>query len=145
MPKRPSTSDCACFNLRRASRLVAQVYDRYLLPSGLTNTQFALLSATANQGPLSITELAAHLGMDRTTLTRNLRLVKRLGFLEVSAGKDARSRDVRITAQGTATLEEALPLWKQAQARVVKTLGPDHWGALLTELQTVARVAPTLQ
>ncbi len=145
MPKRTSTSDCACFNLRRASRLVAQVYDRYLLPSGLTNTQFALLSATANREPLSITELAAHLGMDRTTLTRNLRLVERLGFVEVCAGKDARSRDVRITAQGTAVLDEALPLWKRAQARVVKTLGPDHWGVLLTELQAVARAAPTLQ
>lgn len=144
MPQRLGTNDCACFNLRRASRLVAQVYDRYLKPSGLTNTQFALLSATANRGPLSITELATHLGLDRTTLTRNLRLVKHQGFVEVGAGKDARSRDVRITVQGTAVLDEALPLWKQAQARVVKTLGPDHWGALLKELRAVAEVAPTL-
>ena len=124
---------------------MAQVYDGYLKPSGLTNTQFALLSKTANQGPLSITELAAHLGLDRTTLTRNLRLVKHRGFVEVGAGKDARSRNVSITVQGTAVLDEAFPLWKQAQTRVVKTLGPDRWGTLLKELRAVAEAAPTLQ
>jgi DNA-binding MarR family transcriptional regulator len=145
MPKIQNPGDCACFNLRRASRLVAQVYDRYLLPSGLTNTQFALFAALSKLGPFSITGLAESLGMERTTLTRNLKLVERQGLVGIGPGKDARSRDVRLTDAGKAALEKAMPLWNQAQIRMVKTLGPDHFGSLLTELRTVAEAAPTIQ
>ncbi len=136
--------DCASFNLRKASRLMAQAYDRYLQPSGLTNTQFALLAVTSNRGPISITELAGVLGMDRTTLTRNLRLVERQGLLEVTAGRDARTRDVRLTAKGSKTLKKAIPLWQEAQSRVVKSLGRAHWRELVKELRTISDVARTL-
>jgi DNA-binding MarR family transcriptional regulator len=136
--------DCASFNLRKASRLMAQAYDRYLQPSGLTNTQFTLLALTSRRGPISITELAGALGMERTTLTRNLRLVERQGLLEVTAGRDARTRDVRLTAKGSKILKKATPLWQEAQSRVVKALGRAHWRELVKELRTISQVARSL-
>ncbi len=141
-PSRPI--DCASFNLRKASRLMAQVYDRQLQPSGLTNTQFTLLAVTSSRGPISITALAGLLGMDRTTLTRNLRLVERQGLLQVTAGRDARTRDVRLTGKGTKALKKATPLWQGVQTRVVETLGRAHWRDLLKELRTISQVAQSL-
>ncbi len=144
MTKPLNIVDRASFNLRKASRLMAQAYDRYLQPSGLTNTQFTLLAVTSSRGPISITELAGVLGMDRTTLTRNLRLVEREGLLEVTAGRDARTRDVRLTAKGSKTLKKAMPLWQEAQTRVVETLGRAHWRDLVKELRTISQVARSL-
>ncbi len=134
-----NTANCACFNLRKATRTVAQVYDQYLQPSGLKNTQFSLLRVASQYGPISITDLAEQLVMDRTTLTRNLKPVERDGLVEVIAGKDARTRNVRVTAKGLKTLKKALPLWEDAQAHVVGELGQTHWRSLLQELQTVLR------
>ena len=144
MTKPLNIVDCASFNLRKASRLMAQAYDRYLQPSGLTNTQFTLLAVISSRGPISITELAHVLGMDRTTLTRNLRLVEPEGLLEVTAGRDARTRDVRLTATGSKTLKKATPLWQEAQARVVEALGRAHWRDLVKELRTISQVARSL-
>lgn len=123
---------------------MAQAYDQSLQPSGLTNSQFTLLAVTALEGPLSITELARQLGMDRTTLTRNLKLVEREGWLQVVSGRDARVRNVRLTARGRTALKRAMPYWRKAQARVVTGLGSGRWDALLTELQAVRPMAPNL-
>ena len=136
--------DCASFNLRKASRLMAQAYDRYLQPSGLTNTQFTLLAVASSRGPISITELAGELGMDRTTLTRNLKLVEREGLVQVTAGRDARTREVRLTANGHEAFQKAIPLWQEAQTRVVEALGRAHWRDLVKELRTISQVARSL-
>ena len=66
------SSNCLCFNLRKAARALTQTYDAALKPAGVTAPQFALLSTLAGYGPVSLSDLAAALGMDRTTLTRNL-------------------------------------------------------------------------
>lgn len=140
-----NASDCACFNLRRAARLMAQVYDRHLDASGLTNSQFTLLAATAEEGPRPITDLAHRLGMDRTTLTRNLNLVERKGYVRIHTGEDARVRNVQLTVNGRTALERARPLWEEAQARVVGALGRGRWGALLDELRSIGDLARTFQ
>lgn len=135
-----NTANCTCFNLRKAARIVAQVYDQHLQPSGLKNTQFSLLRVTSKHGPLSISALAEQLVMDRTTLTRNLKPLERDGLIKVVAGKDARTRNVQVTARGLKTVDKALPLWERAQVQVVKELGQTRWRSLLGELQAVLRV-----
>ena len=66
---------CTCFNVRRASRAVTQFYDDIMAPSGIKATQFTMLGAVALMGPASVTRLAEHLALDRTTLTRNLKVL----------------------------------------------------------------------
>jgi DNA-binding MarR family transcriptional regulator len=127
-------STCACFNLRRASRVVTQHFDAILEPSGLLITQFTILVAVAMVKVGTINELAEELGMDRTTLTRNLKPLEREGWLKSEPGQDQRTRVVSLTTDGEAALAKALPLWKQAQRGVEETLGQQRWNTLLSHL-----------
>ena len=127
-------TNCACFNLRKVTRAVTQLYDEMLRPAGLRVTQFSLLVAVRMAGPVGVTRLAEITVMDRTTLTRNLELLQKQGLIEVAAGADRRSRIVTITAQGKAAIAEALPFWKKAQLHVVNSLGQERWADMLMDL-----------
>ena len=85
---------CTCANLRKATRVVTQVYDAALQPVGLKATQFTVLAVLAERGEAPLTRLAETLVMDRTTLTRNLKPLVREGFIRIEPGVDeaARSR-----------------------------------------------------
>ena len=127
-------TNCACFNLRKVTRAVTQLYDEMLRPAGLRTTQFSLLVAVRMAGPVGVTRLAEITVMDRTTLTRNLELLQKQGLIEVAAGADRRSRIVTITAQGNAAIAQAMPFWKKAQLHVVNSLGQERWADMLMDL-----------
>jgi DNA-binding MarR family transcriptional regulator len=127
-------SSCACFNLRKASRVITQHFDEILKPSGLLITQFTILVAIAMAGSGTINELAERLVMDRTTLTRNLKPMEREGWLKSEPGHDQRTRVISLTPNGETALAQALPLWKQAQNGVEEALGQQRWSALLSHL-----------
>ena len=132
--------ECACYNTRKAARLLGQAYDRALEPSGLNNTQFATLASIAgSEGSLTISELATKMGVDRTTLTRNLKLMARDGLVRIDAGTDARAKLVAVTEGGGAALSKALPLWQQVQKTV--TGGVGDWSSLRSRIETLAKVA----
>ncbi len=138
-----TTANCTCLNLRKASRAVTQFYDEAFKPVGLRATQFSLLALVANRGPAGMKELAKLLVMDRTTLTRNLRPLIDQGFLEVIECDDRRQRPIAITSRGLNRLAQALPLWREAQNRVVANLGRESWVGLLQGLS--ATVSATTQ
>ncbi len=128
-------SCCACFNLRKATRAVTQLYDAALAPSGLTATQFSILQLATTAGPLSMTALARRLVMDRTTLTRNLRPLVACRLVVVARDPvDRRSRRVAPTARGRRALAEALPLWRGAQRNFIAALGEPAMRSLLRGL-----------
>lgn len=129
MPKRPNFTDCSCFNLRRAVRRVTQIYDHALAPSGLKATQFSSLAVLAGNAPgegIAMTRLAEKLGMDRTTLTRNLGVLERDGLITVRTGDDPRSRMVALTIAGRTAFDHATPLWAEAQAKLAGHIGADQ-------------------
>jgi DNA-binding MarR family transcriptional regulator len=107
---------CHCYALRRAARLVTQHYDRLLRPSGLRTTQFTLLVTLAEAGPMPMTRLAGRLGLERTSLTRNLKPLEARGWVVVEADADRRVRTVAVTPSGRGKARAALPLWRKAQA-----------------------------
>ena len=129
----PAIRGCTCFRLRRLSRRVTQHYDSHLARAGLRVTQFSLLGMLLRADPLSLSELAARLDMDRTTLTRNLGPLQGAGWVAVAPGKDARSRAVSLTEAGRATWERAKPHWRQAQDELNAALG----AAAVSELHGV--------
>lgn len=121
--------DCSCFNLRRAARRVTQVYDHELASTGLKATQLSLLVLLRgdNTGKgIAITRLAEKLGMDRTTLTRNLGVVERDGMVTVRTGDDPRSRLVVLTKAGREAVNRAIPHWEKAQAILARKIGADQ-------------------
>ncbi len=92
--------------------------------------------------PLPLTELAARLGMDRTTVTRNLRPLQARRLVRTRAGRrDARVREVSLTGKGRRVLARALPYWARAQRQMIEGLGGEGWRALRTSLDRTVRAA----
>lgn len=133
----PSTS-CVCTAVRRADRALNRLYDEALRPSGLTTTQYALLSTLARAGqPLLHSRLADMQGMAGTTLSRNLKPLVRDGLVRITPGEDRRTHFVSMTAEGEALLERARPLWQSVQADLVADVGAERIDRLLEELSTL--------
>src|SRR5262249_4837228 len=117
-PERRMIQTCACHRIRMAARAVTRAYDEALRPIGLRATQASVLGATAAEGATSTTALAGFIGMDRSTLTRNLAPLEKEGLLSLGSEGWRRSRTLAITAKGRSRLEKALPLWEEAQRRL---------------------------
>jgi DNA-binding MarR family transcriptional regulator len=129
---------CVCLGVRRAARAVSRRYDEALRPVGITSGQFSLLSGLFGEAGLPLGSLADRMGMDRTTLNRNLKPLEEEGLIDSRAGEDARQRLLMLTPAGTARLEAALPLWAEAQSDSQLRLGPTSWQTLSNQLATLS-------
>ena len=87
--------------------------------------------------PITVSRLAEATVTDRTTLTRNLKLLEKQGLIRVDPGNDRRERKVTLTDRGREAVRKAYPLWQKAQRRVVKSLGEERWQVLRQELSAV--------
>ena len=138
----PSTgmhpTPCNCAALREAARRVTQFYDRHLAAAGLRNTQFSILARLKRLGPTSINALAQDLGMDRTTLGRNILPLQRRRLIAVKAGRDdGRVKELHLTKAGLARLEAASKGWARAQAQFEGTFGHERASELRGLLRAV--------
>lgn len=120
---------------------ITRLYDDSLRPSGLKATQYSVLMATHAIGPIPLTKLANMTVTDRSTLTRNLNILEKKGFIRITAGEDRRERLVAITDIGREVLISAVPLWELAQARIEKGLGKDRMESFLGNLANVTTIA----
>jgi len=134
-------SPCVCNTLRMATRVVTQLYDDALRPSGLRVTQFSMLAAIARLGEANLRQLEEALAIDQTTLTRSLGLLERDGLTERVDNPDRRVKAMRLTAKGRATLAVARPLWSLAQDRVLRELGARGWADARRRLAHLLDVA----
>lgn len=134
-------ANCTCFNLRKATRALTQVYDEALRPTGLGANQVAVLSVVKEMGPIGMGDLAAALVMDRTTLTRNLKPLLDANYVASTEGEDRRRRLIALTSKGLRVLTDAVPLWQEVQTRVSNTLGQNRWAGLLKDLQHVTHLS----
>ncbi len=131
---------CGCEGTRRTARALTQHYEEALAPSGLRATQLPILVALGAAGPLPVTRLAEALGIDRTTLTRNLKSLEERSFVEVVPAQDARVRIVTLTPDGRRILEESIALWSHAQASVEDRFGKERLGRLVSELSALTEL-----
>jgi len=135
-PNEPDVTDymacagCFCLASRQAARKITRLYDSHMQESGVRATQFTILSQLMLRGEMPIGKLAGILGMERTTLTRNLTLLEQRKWISIKAGDDPRSRIIGITAQGRGIVRRGFPYWSKAQAQVGKMLGADGQAAL---------------
>jgi DNA-binding MarR family transcriptional regulator len=130
--------NCVCFNLRWVTRKVTQFFDAEMRRHGIRPTQGSILRALNAKENWSMAELSDWLGMDRTTLVRNLRPLQRDGLVQAAGGGRGGRVEVSITAKGRKKIEECLPAWRSAQSAAVKTLGEQRWSAILSDLETAA-------
>ena len=124
-------SGCMWLALRRTTRRVTQVYDRALGAAGVTSTQFTILAFLEYKDGRSIGMLADALGMDPTTLNRNLKPLLRARLVRNGAdAKDGRIRTVLLTEKGRAKLRQGVPLWRDAQRKVKAAWGVGDFSTL---------------
>jgi len=121
---------CTHFKLRQLLRVVGRHYDAELAQVGLKGTQYSLLSHVVVLAPVQPAELARQMGMDASTLTRNLRVLMDEGWIVQGPGKDARSRLVQVTAEGRAKHRQAQRHWKRAQQSLNERLGSESVATL---------------
>ncbi len=121
---------CTYFKLRQLLRSVSKLYDAEIGQAGLKGSQFSLLSHVLTLGPISPSDLAARMGMDASTLTRNLRPLATKGWVLQGPGADHRGRLIAITPAGQAKHAEARVYWKRAQLLLNQRLGEPEVTAL---------------
>src|SRR5262245_29555098 len=111
-------NECACLKVRTAGRAVTRVYDDAFRPLGLRATQLSVLVAVVSREAVSIASLSRMLGMDRSTLARNLRPLEEKGLVALGPEGHHRSRTLSITSKGEQLVRKALPLWEKTQEKL---------------------------
>jgi DNA-binding MarR family transcriptional regulator len=133
-----TAENCVCFNLRWVTRAVTQFYDAEMRRHGIRPTQGTILASLRSKDSWTMAELSDWLGMERTTLVRNLRPLQRDGLVRISGGGRGNLVELAITSKGRKQIEKLTPAWKSAQSAAVKTLGEKRWSAILSDLETAA-------
>jgi DNA-binding MarR family transcriptional regulator len=128
--------ECYCAALRKATRRVTALYDVALQPIGVNLAQFSLLRTIARVAPVSLTELGRLTELDRSTIGRNVRLLRGKGLVQVERGAGQREATVVLDEPGSEILRRGAPLWDGAQRKIEASLGPVavHLRALLQAL-----------
>ena len=123
MPIIMTTAPCYCAALRAAARKTTAIYDEALAPAGIGLAQFSLLRKIERGGRLSLSELGRLASLDRSTIGRNIKILQRMGLIEVGPGDDRREATVSLAEDGRAALRKGAPLWQAAQERFEAALG----------------------
>lgn len=121
---------CIAGRVRILNRVVTNIYDDALRPLGLKISQGNILIVTGKMGVATPVQVCEYLQLDVSTLSRNVELMRKNGWLEEVPGEDARSRPFRLTAAGKRLIEKAIPAWEKAQEEARKLLG-DEFVSLL--------------
>lgn len=115
-------SSCYALQARRTANQLARTYNRALAHLNIEVAQFSTLCVIAAEKALSVSDMAAHLGIERSTLVRNLKILERDELIRQS-GREGRRIQYQITAKGSRLLNRALPVWHQLQNELGTAMG----------------------
>src|SRR5487761_1006128 len=121
---------CYCASLRQVARAITVLYEEALAGSGLHATQYTALQVLESAPDLTTTELAEAIGIDQTTATRTLALIKKGGMAADAVGDDRRQRRWCLTPKGREQLRKLRPRWEAAQQAFEKRVGREAAAAL---------------
>jgi len=109
---------CFCGRLLVAARATTRLYNDELRRAGIETTQFSVLQLLSRLGPMTQNQLGQRMAAGKTTVSRNLKLLEKHGWISVEEGKDRRSRIVSLTLEGKAQLKKSQSHWMRAQERI---------------------------
>lgn len=118
---------CMGSRIGRLHRIVARRFELALAPTGLTPPQLEILAALTVAGQaVPPSALAQVLAVERSTMSRNLALMRERGWVEAATvSPTGRTLAVAITSAGREAFAGARGAWREAQAAVIGALGPD--------------------
>lgn len=139
MTVKPETvwRSCICMRVRKLSGYLTRVYARYFRDAAVGVAQFSTLIVLDVQGPIHTNRIARELGLERSTLSRNLEVMERRGWVKFTGR--SRPRPVVLTASGRTVLRRALSAWKTAYQQLADVLGEDRIGSLGDTLDLVTK------
>ena len=136
--------DCVCYEVRKTARYVINYYDAALKDADLKSNQFIILVAVAHLKSPNFTKLAEFVGIDQSTLARNLVTVEKQKLVSVKTGSNRREKLITLTKKGEHKIEKSFPLWKKAQGRLVGGIGAERWHEIQGELHDVVGATTNL-
>ncbi|MFC9539321.1 MarR family winged helix-turn-helix transcriptional regulator [Lysinibacillus sp. NPDC056959] len=135
------TQICVCANLRKKTRVVTQLYDKLLQPTGLKITQYSMLANIDHQQSVSISRLSEILLLDQTTITRNINLLKQNGYVDLTKDpQDARTKVITLTEKGGEKLTEAAPIWEEIQEKIINDIGLEKYEDFYETLKSIQKI-----
>jgi DNA-binding MarR family transcriptional regulator len=118
------SSGCLLGHWRKVNRVLTSIYEAEMRDWDLKPSQLNLLVAIAKAGPVRRIDLGKRLHLDPSTLTRNLRVILKQGWIEERPDEaDQRSSRIKVTPKGRRLLDSIAPAWRRAQARARQMLG----------------------
>jgi DNA-binding MarR family transcriptional regulator len=120
---REIASECVGVQVRMLNRAMSRIYDDVLRPHGVKFSQLNILTVVALRGPIQPVEVARILSLEKSTLSRNLRILEDRGWVESHSGESGNTLQLRLTAAGRRLLKSAAPAWREAQEIVTAALG----------------------
>ena len=129
---------CIADKLRLLNRVITQLYDETLRPTGMTTSQMNILVVVAKYGEASPHQVGDWLHMEKSTLSRNVRRLQKNGWVTIAQSNKGRTHSLKLTSKGSRTLQKGLPLWESAQKEAEAILGK-------MGIQEIMRVAGTVR
>lgn len=115
--------ECIADKLRLLHRVITNLYDERLRPAGITASQMNIMVVVAKYGSANPSQVGRWLHMEKSTLSRNLKLLRGQGLIEARRSSGSRSMELRNTVNGERVLRRGLPLWRKAQREAKSLLG----------------------
>lgn len=116
-------SECYCTNLRRSANVISDLYDNELKETGLTISQYYLLINLSRLESANITHWANRVGLDRSTMVRNIKLLETRKLIQQAEGN---GKTFKLSETGEKLLEMAIPAWERAQKKIETILGKEE-------------------
>nr|GAJ34834.1 hypothetical protein BDOA9_0140330 [Bradyrhizobium sp. DOA9] len=108
---------CGSHLARIAARQITRFVDQKMRKTDLAIEQFTLLAVIASAEDDSLSAIGEAACLDKSTLSRNLRALESKGLVEIAANlRGSRRRLAWLTEAGARKLEEAMPVWRAANA-----------------------------
>ena len=133
-------SPCYCTNLRRCAGAVTDFYNTELQPAGLNAAQYYLLINLSRLKTANTSHWAQHVGLDRSTLVRNVKTLVERGWVEDIGNTGGNAHQFALTELGTETLKQAVPIWEDAQQQFQEHMGTEDAEVLLGLLRKLQQL-----
>ncbi|WP_193182929.1 MarR family winged helix-turn-helix transcriptional regulator [Nisaea sediminum] len=131
-------ANCLVVKTRRAARAITRRYNRLDLPLDLSAPQITLLFSISRGGFSSVSELSERTAIERSALTRNLKILRKRGLISSEVEGRGRAQRVELTQAGEQCVADFIPVWFEAHDRIKAELGEEKWNMVQDALQILS-------
>lgn len=118
-----AVTGCIVTRVRRLSRIITRLYDYDLKDTGITASQFILLTQIAREDGVAAVTIGRTLDIEKSTLSRNLKRMLKLELLTTDPPRGRARRGLHLTEKGKHVIGQAYPIWAKTQAKVEEVMG----------------------